>query len=95
MAINLWIPSPILIGWWIISSPLVINGYVYITTNQGMLHIFEENSGKRVFNLMIDRESNGSPSTPAFYDDKLYIGTSWKGLLCFESTKKKGDGLNL
>lgn len=74
-----------LFEWWMLASPAVGGEYLYQCVNDGRLYCLAAETGQILWSQQIDAETEGASSSPALAYERLYIGTSRNGLLCFSA----------
>ncbi len=69
-------------GWMVTSSPAVVNGKVYIGSNDENFYCLDAETGQKLWSYYIEALSSCSP---AVYDGKVYIGSDHDYFYCFDA----------
>ena len=70
-------------GFAIVSSPAVVNGKVYIGSDDEVFYCLDADNGSKLWDYPIP--GGTSISSPAVYDGKVYVGTTYYNIFCWDA----------
>jgi outer membrane protein assembly factor BamB len=80
----IWTNTDAVGGYWD-SSPVVVDGIIYIGCVDGYLRAINALSGETVWATYINGAGSGITATPAYYDGRVYIGAAKAPFVCADA----------